>query len=85
MAWHDMTGTCATTCMYSTQQLLLSIFVLRFVLNIEKVVQPYVNQLVMYCTGTGSADTEVDTEERQALNSGDDISADRGSFDFFLV
>ena len=60
--------------MYSTQQLLLSIFVLRFILNIEKVVQPYINQFLMYCTSTGSADSGGGAEERELLNAGEGVS-----------
>ena len=67
-------GTCTETCMYSTQQLLLSIFVLRFILNIEKVVQPYINQFLMYCTSTGSADSGGGAEERELLNAGEGVS-----------
>ena len=78
-------GTCTETCMYSSQQLLLSIFVLRFILNIEKVIQPYINHFLLYCTSTGSADTGGGAEERQALNAGKDLSDVSDVFDNLLA
>ena len=60
-------GTCSSSCLFNAQQLLFAIFILRFLLNIEEVLHPYLRM----CYTTSAAGDTGDMEERQALNSGE--------------
>ena len=68
-------GTCSDDCIYHAQQLLLTIFVLRFLINLEAIFMPYFRCMCTYCCAccygkTLKEDKSANRDETPLLQTG---------------